>query len=120
MEWQSAKVNVEEMESRGMAEAKQVKGEIIRDGAVVATYKAEAGLGDRAQQTLKLKGRVLVESKEHEATLSCEEMVYDAKLKVIKAGGGVKVTGDAGTIQTLEVWASPDLNIVATPDMFKQ
>lgn len=81
--------------------------------------------GDRANavqltQILTLTGNVKMVSKEPSATLTCDRMVYNAKRKLIKAYGRVQVVSRMGTVGTLaELWSTPDLKVVATPNQFE-
>jgi hypothetical protein len=120
MKWKSATVDVEDMDEGGSATAKGVSGDIMRDGKIAASYKADAGVGNRAKETLSLQGNVRIASKSYQATLSCREVLYDAKLKILKAKGGVTVDGEGGTIVTDELWAAPDLSVVGTPDLYNK
>jgi hypothetical protein len=53
-------------------------------------------------------------------TLTCEELEWLPEEEVIKARGRVRYEGESFTLGPLrEVWATPDFQHVATPEMFR-
>jgi len=98
-----------------------VTGEIYQHIQTSSTFQAKQGQGDQVNQRLTLNGSVQVTSKDPAITLTCDRMVYDGKTKIIKAIGNVRVMGTMSTEDTIkELWATPDLKKIATPDMFYQ
>lgn len=102
-----------------------VSGKIYQKNAVASTFRAQSGLADKAKQTLMLVDDVHVYSPDpkdpskNDGELMCDRLVYDAAKKIVKAQGHVRFVGTVGTIGTLsEVWATPKLDKVATPDLF--
>lgn len=106
------------------ASMRRVHGHLYTDGKATVTFEADGARADRKQDLLILQGNVKVVSDKPEATLTCERMRYEAanpKRRIVKAQGNVRVVGSVGDMgPTSEIWASPDLNIVATPGMFDQ
>lgn len=118
VEWQSAQLQVED-QGQGSGTMRGVSGTIFSEGKPVAKFSADGGRGDRQAQTLLLRGNVRVVSDSPQGTLVCDRILYVAKEKVIKAQGNVRVTSPQGTIGTMsEIWTSPDLSVVATPELF--
>jgi len=98
-----------------------VSGYVFDKGKESSTYTADAGQGDKKTQTLSLHGNVHVISKNPKSELFCDRLEYDASKpkKLIRAEGHVRVVQAVGTIGTLPaLWASPDLKVVATPDLY--
>jgi hypothetical protein len=90
--------------------AKSVKG---------STFESKKGQGDQTRKILSLIGEVHVHSITRSADLYCDRLVYDAKAKQIRADGHVRVVSHVGTIGPVpQLWATPDLKMVATPRMF--
>jgi hypothetical protein len=119
VEWERAKVEVAQAGAQN-ARMEGVSGFLYKEGSKVVSFKATGGLANKAEDTLMLQGSVIVVSSDPKATLTCDRLIYDAKAKVIRALGHVNVVGQVGTIGTLsELWATRDLSVVATPDMFK-
>jgi lipopolysaccharide assembly outer membrane protein LptD (OstA) len=103
------------------AEALEVSGQVFRDGKLVSTFSADKANADPDSQVLILTGHVVVVSVEHNATLHCDRLRYEARQKVYKAEGNVLVKTESGAKGTLsEAWATTDLTKVATPDLFGQ
>lgn len=132
VEWDSARIDVVDSPKNdllGGGRLERVRGYLFDEGKPGSTFRGDRGVGDKEKKTLTLRGNVHVVAPDKDASgkksntpaaeLTCDQIVYDAEKKVIRALGHVKVTGEIGTIGTLsEVWATPDLNRIATPDMF--
>lgn len=147
VEWKEAKVDVgkdasatdsrkdEKVEVR-RTQMEGVSGFLFKDGKRAARFVGDGGMANKTDQILELAGHVKVISIElpttpgaqnktgkapPPTTLTCDRLVYDAKMEVIKALGHVQVVNEVGTIGTLaELWATRDLKVVATPNMFKK
>jgi len=125
-----------------------VSGEMYDKGEVVNTFKADHADADRSKQLLILTGHVQVDSKGNQdastvpvqgsqappaqksARIVCERLEWHAVEKVflgrryysgtVKAFHNIDLTGSYGVISGLdELWATPDLTHVGTPEMFK-
>lgn len=120
--WKSAKIDLSDRGLLG-GSMEQVTGEMYAKGKPVNSFRADRAKADRKTQILSAEGEVLVFSKEFAAKLACQRLEWDAKKNVVKAMGGVVLTGTNGqgaVGPVPELWATPDLHLVATPDMFKQ
>ncbi|AIE85588.1 LPS export ABC transporter periplasmic protein LptC [Fimbriimonas ginsengisoli] len=125
VKWVNAKV---QMTSNGPVGGRMegVSGNFFKDGKKSTTFQAQSGLADKANNILNLAGQVQVVAPNPKpgatkprAVLTCDRLVYDATTKRFKALGHVQVVGEVGTIGTLsELWATEELDQVATPDMF--
>ena len=102
------------------AEAEQISGEVFRHGKPISTFSADRADGDPATEVLVLSGHVVIVSLEYKATLTCGSIRYDARAKVYRAKGDVRIKMKSGAVGTLsEALATPDLSKVATPDLFQ-
>ncbi|MGV3615640.1 MAG: hypothetical protein ACO1SV_09935 [Fimbriimonas sp.] len=137
VEWESSQAQPEE---GGKATLRTVNGRIFTDGKPSARFKADGGRVDQKKQLLILRGNVEIVSvgdfkikvatpnkpassdPGDPITLTCDQVRYEAKdpkRVVIKARGKVRVQSKTGTFgPTAELWATPDLNVVATPNLF--
>ena len=124
VEWETSQVQGD----GGQAVARTVKGQLFTNGKASTDFEADGARIDQKAKTLVLRGNVKVISKlegGQPVTLTCETVRYQAedkkwKIGVMKAQGKVRVVGDNGTIgPTPELWATSDMNVVATPNMFE-
>jgi len=98
-----------------------VDGQIFKNETVACTFRAKHGIADKSTHILVLTDNVQVVAQNPKATLFCDELTYDGNRKFFKAHGHVRILGTMGTVGTLEeVWATPHLDKVASPDMFDQ
>lgn len=96
-----------------------VDGQFFVNGKPNSTFRSEDGSGDKDRQVLTLWNNVHVISSDPKGELTCDKLIYDAAKKRIQALGHVRVVGKVGTVGTLsEVWATPDLKTIATPELF--
>lgn len=118
LDWQEARVNPQTK----TVQAQSVKGVVYREGKAVANYNGQAGAANQAKETLILKGNVQVKSLSREATLFCDELLYEGKQGGkgrIRARGNVRVEAKDGNLSSsTEIWATPDLTQIATPELF--
>lgn len=121
VKWEVAQIDPKD---GGKAALRTVSGKIYEKGKAETTFEAEAARIDRKKQILVLHGAVRIVSSDPAATLTCDLLRYEAanpKRRVIKAVGNVRVDGAVGSMgPTDELWASPDLNVIATPSLFDQ
>ena len=114
--WQEAILGVE---SSGKAKMTGVSGQLYRDEKAVSTYRGDGGTADRGTQILTLRGNVQVKSLEYDAVLYCDEIRYEGGRSLVRATGHVRIVGKSGDLQTdSELWATPDLRRVGSPDAF--
>ena len=96
-----------------------VHGEIYKDPVIASTFKAKYGTADKDSQILTLTDHVVINSSDPEFTLTCDKVIYDAKRKIVKAIGHVRVLGTLSTVGTIdELWGTPDFKKIASPQLF--
>ncbi len=121
--WKSgvAMITPSDPKANSMGNLLSVSGEIYQKNKVASTYTADRGQGDKQKQKLTLTDHVHVVASNPAVTIDCDHMTYDGRLKIIRAKGHVHVTGALSTVGTLEeIWTTPDLQLIATPEMFNQ
>lgn len=122
VDWQSAQIDT--VGTGGHAgRMRQVSGTIYEKDKPVGTFQGDSGFADQTKQVLLLKGKVRIVSNDPKlkATLYADEVRYDARDKIVRAIGNVRVESDLGTLSPVkELWATPDLKTFGTPDMFKR
>lgn len=98
----------------------EVTGEIYGDGKEASTFKAKSAEADRDTGELKLVGAVEVRSIQPGATLRCETLRWASNgQEIVRAQGQVRVESDGYRLGSFEqLWATPDLSQVGTPDAF--
>ncbi len=119
VKWKEATVDVQGKNSF-VGAAKGVTGTIDQNGAPASDYSADGAFADKEKGVLALVGHVKLVSKKPAATLTCERVEYHSDQKLIKAKGNVRVEGPWGSAAGNEVWATPDLKQIGTPDMFRK
>jgi hypothetical protein len=96
-----------------------VDGSIYQASKEVSTFSAASGEAVKASETLTLREEVTLTANESGIKLTCDELVYEAKKELIKAKGNVRIEGKMGVISGVnEIWTTPELKTVATPDMW--
>ncbi|CAN5535042.1 hypothetical protein BH11ARM2_BH11ARM2_31430 [soil metagenome] len=118
LHWEEARVNPASKE----VQAQAITGVVYQEGKPAANYSGQAGAADQKKETLLLKGNVQVKSLARDATLFCDELLYEGKQGKkgrIRARGNVRVQAKDGNLSsTSEIWATPDLTQIATPELF--
>jgi hypothetical protein len=128
IEWKNASVRVNE-KGISFGSMEEVRGALFAEGGKDSTFSADSALGDKLDQKdsdkdkrnvrLTLEGNVHLRSKDPDAEITCDRLVYDGEKKLIDAQGHVRVQGKVGTIGTLsQVLATFPLKRIATPGMF--
>ncbi|HVT11612.1 MAG TPA: LPS export ABC transporter periplasmic protein LptC [Fimbriimonadaceae bacterium] len=98
-----------------------VSGEFYEKGTPASTFRADHAKADRATDTLTLTGHVTVVSKTQDATLTCDKVEWRNKEQIVKAFGHIEIRGGNGIISGLdELWATPKLDYISTPGMYKK
>ena len=116
--WQTAQLTILES-NKFVGRMQTVNGSIFQKGKVVCTYEAKEGIADKQQDLLDLRGSVKLVSLGYGEVLTCDEVVYDGTKKIAKAKGHVRAAGKMGSVTGPdELWATPDLKRIATPDLF--
>jgi hypothetical protein len=118
VEWERGRVEYADDQRFG-GEMEGLRGAITLEGEESSTFRAAQGIASRERGLLALQGGVELVSKTHELTLTCDEIEWDADAQIVKARGNVSIEGAVGSMGPVsELWASPDLKRVATPDLF--
>ena len=64
---------------------------------------------------------VVLQSIDKANTLNAPKIEYRGDVKLVRAMGGVTANGPFGTLSGVpELWATPDLRLIGTPDMVSQ
>jgi hypothetical protein len=96
-----------------------VRGNLYERGQPVNDFVADFGESDPDNDELELRGSVKIVAKKVGATLQCDQLVWKADANRFEAKGNVRMEGFGYTVGPFsEVWASPDLNRLGTPDVF--
>ena len=119
--WKSATI-VLKADGNTVTDMKQSSGTFMQDGKAASTFHSETGAADKASGDIDINGQVVVVSLTHKATMHCDHVHYHTKgNQIVQATGNVRVDGEFGNVTGLqEVWATPDLKVFGTPDLFKQ
>ncbi len=97
-----------------------VSGELFSKGRSASRFEAGQGDADQATNKLDLSGKVSVSSDQEHARLSAEKVSWLQGPEVIEASGSVYLRTDDYIVGPFEkLWATPDLKLTGTPDMFK-
>jgi hypothetical protein len=98
-----------------------VNGMIYDHAKTASRFRSDTGFANRKTAELKLRGNVRVVGVQPPITLTCDEVDYDGKIKIAKARGHVHVDGPMGGLTGMqELWTSPDLTRIATPDAYRR
>lgn len=119
--WQSARI-ISKPDGNMITEMKQSSGTFMQQGKDASKFQSQTGTADKTSGDIDVNGQVVVVSLTHNATLRCDHVHYKSKgNEIVQATGNVRVDGEWGTVTGLqEVWATPDLKVFGTPDLFKQ
>ncbi len=99
---------------------KGVSGQIYKTSPV-CDFSSGSGYADDIAKILTLTNNVQIVGLKQKTTLTCDKLVYYGNQKFFKAQGHVRILGTMNMVGTLEeVWATPDLKKIASPDMFNQ
>ncbi|HRJ25881.1 MAG TPA: hypothetical protein PLO61_00045 [Fimbriimonadaceae bacterium] len=98
----------------------QVQGEVFSQNKVASRFRARVAEADQAQQRLELRGEVEFKSLEPPLTLRADQVVWHAQTRRLRAQGNVRLSSDVYEMGPFrELWASPDLREVGTPETWK-
>ncbi len=98
-----------------------VTGELYSNGAKSSSYRADRGDAVRVDKRLTLTGDVVLKSSDGMKSLKAPQAEYHGDLGYVRAMGGVTAEGPFGTLSGVsELWATPDLSLIGTPDMVSQ
>ncbi len=103
------------------AEAEGVTGELYQEGKLASKYQSVKGRANDAKKTLVLDGKVKITSEEQKVVLVADRVEWMEDRQMISAKGSVWVRSDVYEMGPLpEIWATPDLKRVGSPDRFKK
>ena len=119
--WKSAQI-VLKANGNTVTNMNQSSGTFMQDGKAASTFQSQTGSADKSTGDIDVNGQVVVVSFTHNATMHCDHVHYQTKgNQIVQATGNVRVDGEFGNVTGLqEVWATPDLKVFGTPDLFKQ
>jgi lipopolysaccharide export system protein LptA len=118
IEWESAGIGATGDE-KGKASMQTVTGHLYRDAQTVSTYQGDAATADQTAKILILRGNVQVKSLAYDAVLHCDEIRYEGQRSLVRARGHVRIVGKGSEVQSAtELWATPDLRTVGSPEAF--
>lgn len=98
-----------------------VSGSLYKDGKVASTFTADSGEADQSAGRLSLMGDVEINSavSKQKGTLNCEKMSFAEEDRIIKFSGGVHLNGQGFSLGEFdELWSTPDLMVISTPELF--
>ena len=94
------------------------RGHLFQNGRPTSTYRADTGDAVRATKRLNMRDHVVVQSVDKTQTLTSDDGEYRGDVRIVRAIGHVVATGPFGTLSgSPELWATPDLKLIGTPDM---
>jgi hypothetical protein len=101
----------------GMLET--VEGTFFRAGKEASRFRAQFGEADKRAETLLLRGDVVVVGRDPAVTLRAQRLEWDALRGIVKARQDVTIQGEFGSMGPFkELWATPELDHIATPAKF--
>lgn len=119
-QWQTAEINYTRGEKPG-GDMQEVTGTIYKDDQKVSTFSADRGHAEKGTGVLSLEGHVVVKSLDYGIALKSQTLVWDARTQLVSAKGGVSFEDKGYTLAGIpELWCSPDLKAVSTPDLYKK
>jgi hypothetical protein len=95
-----------------------VTGDLFSNGKKGSDYQADRGDAVREQRLLTMTGNVKLRAVDGKGTMNAPKAEYRGDIGLVRAMGGVTAKGPFGTLSGVpELWATPDLNTIGTPDM---
>lgn len=93
-------------------------GQIFQNGKPTSNYRSDTGDARRADKRLNMRDHVWLQSIDKTQTLTADQGEYRGDVKLVRAMGNVVAKGPFGTLSgSPELWATPDLRLIGTPDM---
>lgn len=97
-----------------------VEGELYDKGIVASRMKSESAKANSETKSLVLDGSVVLVSEEQKATIKARQVNWNEAKRVFVAKGNVHIDSPDWTYGPMdEVWATPDLKKVGSPEKFK-
>ena len=119
--WKEAELDYTEGQEKPGGEMKEVEGTIYKQGQPGSSFSAENGHAEKGTGVLTLTGNVVVQAKDPAVTMRSESVVWDSVRQILVAKGNVRFDDPSATLGPVkELWCSPDLKHVATPDLFSK
>lgn len=98
-----------------------VKGEFFRKGKLASRFKAGRAAAKFGSNALEIDGGVEVSAASPRGALKARRIVWNPDKDRIEASGKVTVETDRYTLGPFNtLYASPNLDEVGTPDMFRK
>jgi hypothetical protein len=119
--WKTVRIVVQP-DGNTITQMGDASGTFIQDGKDASTFQSAKGVANKGTGAIDVDGNVVVVSLTQDATLRCDHIHYASKgQELVQAVGNVSVVGKWGTVSGLqEVWATPDLKVFGTPDLFQK
>lgn len=118
--WESVQIELEGSDAVG-GTMKVVGGSLFSKGKDVSEFTADGAVADKESNSLKLWGKVVVRSKEHGITLTCDKLTWHADRGVLEPTGTVTIQAEGYKMGPFDrLLCSPELQYVSTPDLFKE
>ncbi len=98
-----------------------VDGTIFKDDKQASKFSAEKGHAEKGTGVLTLSGNVVVRAENPTVIMRCDQVEWDARIQILKAKGNVRFDETGYTLGTMkELWCSPDLRHIATPELYSK
>lgn len=95
-----------------------VSGDIFTNNVKSSEYQAPRGDAKASLKRLKLEGGVVLRSADGTRTMRADKAEYRGDVRLVRVIGNVTAGGPFGTLSGMpELWATPDLRLIGTPDM---
>lgn len=115
----AASSDIEVGKQVGVSQLKTVEGEIYKAGKLESKFRADRGTVDQVKRLIDAKGNVVVKDSDGSVALRADAIHYKDGSGRIEAKGRVTVSSEAWRIGPFaDLYATPDLQRVATPDRF--
>lgn len=96
-----------------------VSGTIYENNKPVAKFVGQRAFADSETNLLRVQGQVKVDGLDPAGVLTCDTMEWRSDEQVVRAIGTVRLTTQNGVLGPMrELWSTPKLDTVATPDLF--
>lgn len=115
----SARVGLDD-DGQNQLFASQVEGEVYEKGKVASTFRSQEAKAASETRQMVLTGKVRIDSVRQNVFLTADKVSWMEDLQLFSAKGNVRIESPAWELGKMdEVWATPDLSRIGTPDKFK-
>lgn len=119
--WKEATLDYTEGEQHPGGDMTSVEGTIFQRDGAQSQFSAQNGHAEKGTGILTLDGSVDLNAGNPAMKMRCDRIVWDAEKQLIVAKGNVTLEGNGYTLKGVsELWCSPDLRHVATPEMYSK